>query len=125
MGVPRVRPSKTPLRIFTASASRRWVVMRLWPGARRSSSGWMSSSERGRRGGQPSTTAPMAGPWDSPQVVTLKICPKVLPMRLHAGTHRQRVAGGVHHDGGGGGLAGPAFEGGGTLVDEHRETFER
>ena len=29
-------------------------------------------------GGQPSTTQPIAGPWDSPQVVNLKIFPKVL-----------------------------------------------
>ena len=40
----------------------------------------MSASERGRRGGQPSTTAPMAAPWDSPQVVTRKSWPKVFPM---------------------------------------------
>ncbi len=35
-GVPVVRPSNTPLRIFTASASCRWVVKRDWPGLRRS-----------------------------------------------------------------------------------------
>src|SRR5687768_7541588 len=30
-------------------------------------------------GGQPSTTQPTAGPWDSPQVETRKRVPKVLP----------------------------------------------
>src|ERR1700693_1427978 len=30
------------------------------------------------RGGQPSTTQPIAGPWLSPKVVTRKRCPKVL-----------------------------------------------
>jgi hypothetical protein len=30
-------------------------------------------------GGHPSTTAPIAGPWDSPQVVTQNILPNVLP----------------------------------------------
>src|SRR5687767_9846857 len=150
MGVPRVSPSKTPLMIWTESASLRWVVMRLWPGARRSSSGWMSAGERGRRGGQPSTTAPMAGPWDSPQVVTVNVWPKVLAIAGCQGTLRspgppswlfaalarcarsgpeprlslrQCGAGGVHHDVDGGGVVGPAFEGGGALVDEHGEAF--
>jgi hypothetical protein len=31
-------------------------------------------------GGQPSITQPMAGPWDSPKLVTVKRCPKVLPL---------------------------------------------
>jgi hypothetical protein len=30
------------------------------------------------RGGQPSTTQPIAGPWLSPKVVTRKECPNVL-----------------------------------------------
>src|SRR5262245_46536185 len=80
IGVPSVAPSKTPLRIRTVSDSFRWLVRRLWPGRRRSRSGWMSASDKGRRGGQPSTTAPMAPPWDSPQVVTRKSVPKVFPM---------------------------------------------
>ena len=29
---------------------------------------------------QPSITQPMAGPWDSPKLVTAKSCPKVLPL---------------------------------------------
>jgi hypothetical protein len=62
----------------TASGSRRWVVKRDWPGRRLSSQCWMLSSLTGIRGGQPSTTAPIAGPWLSPQVVTRKRWPKVL-----------------------------------------------
>ncbi len=38
----------------------------------------MSSSVRGMPGGQPSITQPMAGPWLSPQVVTLNRWPNVL-----------------------------------------------
>src|SRR5213080_4708017 len=38
----------------------------------------MSASVSGMRGGQPSTTQPIAGPWLSPKVVTLNRCPKVL-----------------------------------------------
>ena len=49
------------------------------PGLRRSSSAWMSPSPRASLGGQPSMTAPMAFPCDSPNVVTLKSTPKVLP----------------------------------------------
>src|SRR5262249_49643306 len=39
----------------------------------------MSASDSGRRGGQPSTTAPMPAPCDSPHVVTRKSWPQVLP----------------------------------------------
>src|SRR6516164_5948643 len=38
----------------------------------------MSRSESAMRGGQPSTTQPIAGPWLSPKVVTRKDCPNVL-----------------------------------------------
>src|ERR1044072_546487 len=38
----------------------------------------MSASESGMRGGTPSTTQPMAGPWLSPQVVKRKRWPKLL-----------------------------------------------
>src|SRR5215831_18323484 len=79
MGVPSVWPSKTPERICTTSVSFRWVTMALWPGTRRSRSGWMSASDRGRRAGQPSTTAPTPAPCDSPHVVTRNSCPQVLP----------------------------------------------
>src|SRR5262245_28676440 len=81
IGVPSVCPSKTPDRILTVSVSLRWVTRALWPGLRRSRSGWMSASDKGSRGGQPSTTAPVAPPCDSPHVVTRKSCPQVLPMR--------------------------------------------
>src|SRR5579883_1011308 len=38
----------------------------------------MSDSASGMRGGQPSTTQPIAGPWLSPQVVTRNRWPKLL-----------------------------------------------
>jgi hypothetical protein len=38
----------------------------------------MSASVRAMRGGQPSTTQPIAGPWLSPKVVTRNMWPKVL-----------------------------------------------
>ena len=62
----------------TSSGSCRCVVNRDWPGRRRSSQGWMSASDSAMRGGQPSTTQPMAGPWLSPQVVTRNRWPKLL-----------------------------------------------
>src|SRR5690348_12390017 len=79
IGVPVVTPSKTPERILTRSGSRRCVVKRDWPGLRRSSQYWISLSASGMRGGVPSTTQPMAGPWLSPQVVNRKTLPKLLP----------------------------------------------
>src|SRR5690348_12248550 len=60
------------------SSSRRWVTKRDVPGLRLSSHTWMSASDSGMRGGQPSTTQPIAGPWLSPQVVTRNRWPKVL-----------------------------------------------
>ena len=45
--------------------------------AARSSQGWISASDSGIRGGQPSTTQPIAGPWLSPQVVTRNRWPNV------------------------------------------------
>src|SRR6516162_11138920 len=39
----------------------------------------MSDSARGKRGGTPSTTTPIAGPWLSPQVVKRKSVPNELP----------------------------------------------
>src|SRR5213594_4676826 len=81
IGVPSVCPSNTPDRICTVSDSLRCDTSALCPGARRSRSGWMSPSDRGSRGGQPSTTAPVAPPCDSPQVVTRKRRPQLLPMR--------------------------------------------
>src|SRR5215470_11570140 len=75
---PLASSTNTPERIFTASGSRRWVVKRDWPGRRRSSSRWMSSAVSGMRGGQPSTTQPIAGPWLSPKLVKRNMWPKVL-----------------------------------------------
>jgi hypothetical protein len=48
----------------------------------------MSASVSGMRGGQPSTTQPIAAPWLSPKVVTRNIWPKVLN---DIGFHRLRV----------------------------------
>ena len=70
IGVPVVRPSKTPETMRTRSASRRWVVKRDCPGRRRSSQGWMSLSASAMPGGAPSIMQPISGPWLSPQVVT-------------------------------------------------------
>ena len=82
IGVPVVTgpapSSNTPDRICAVSLSRRWVTKRLPPGFLWSSHGWMSASVSGSRGGQPSITQPIAGPWLSPQVVTRNRWPKVL-----------------------------------------------
>src|SRR5512140_762651 len=40
----------------------------------------MSASESSMPGGQPSMTQPIAGPWDSPKLVTANRAPKVLPL---------------------------------------------
>ena len=61
------------------NVSRRCVVNRDWPGLRLSSHCWMSGSASARRGGTPSTTTPIAGPWLSPQVVNRNRVPNELP----------------------------------------------
>src|SRR3989442_4581901 len=81
IGVPSVCPSKRPVRICTVAGFLPCDTSALCPGARGSGSGWMAASDRGSRGGQPSTTAPVAPPCDSPHVVTRKRRPQVLPMR--------------------------------------------
>src|SRR6185312_11198760 len=75
---PLASSVNTPDMIFTASGSCRCVVKRDCPGRRRSSSRWMSSTTSGMRGGQPSTTQPIAGPWLSPKLVKRNMRPKVL-----------------------------------------------
>src|SRR5580698_3714493 len=79
MGVPVVRPSNTPDRIRTSSPSRRWLTKCEVPVRRRSMSGCRSASLRGSPGGQPSTMQPRAGPWLSPNVVTVNSLPMELP----------------------------------------------
>src|SRR5690606_37042066 len=64
--------------ISARSPSWRWVTRRLWPGRRRSRSRCTSVTSRPSRGGQPSTTTPTAGPWDSPKVERRKTVPKLL-----------------------------------------------
>src|SRR5690606_23390081 len=49
-----------------------------WPTRRRSSSACTISVLTSMPAGQPSSTTPSAGPWDSPQVVILKRRPKLL-----------------------------------------------
>src|ERR1043166_4139386 len=115
MGVPVVtcagmRSSwNTPERMRTWSGSLRCVTYVDWPGLRRSRSAWMSASESGMPGGQPSTTHPIAGPWLSPKVVKRKRWPKVLcdivlglydrNVRRVLGLHADHVIAGVdmHH----------------------------
>src|SRR6478736_3958019 len=80
IGWPVVRPSKTPERNSTVSASLRGVVMSLCPGRRRSRSACTSATVSGSPGGQPSTTTPTDGPWLSPQVEIEKSLPKELGM---------------------------------------------
>src|SRR6056297_1578854 len=79
MGVPVVLPSKTPECMLTVSGSLRGVVMKLWPGLRRSSCSWMSASAISTPGVAPSTITPTAPPCDSPKVVSRKRWPKLLP----------------------------------------------
>src|SRR5579863_4997313 len=79
IGVPVVRPSKTPERMRTWSASRRWLTKCDVPVRRRSTSCCRSASVSSSPGGQPSTMHPSAGPWLSPKVVTVKSLPMVLP----------------------------------------------
>ena len=85
IGTPSVWPSSTPDWISATSSSLRGVVILLWPGRRRFSSCWMSSTLSGILGGQPSTTTPMPGPWDSPQVLMRKSVPKLLAIGGHVG----------------------------------------
>src|SRR5690606_39274984 len=80
IAVPVVLPSNVPDRILTRSASRRCVVNLLVPGLRASRNGWIAASLIGSPGGHPSTTAPSAGPWLSPQVVKRKTRPKVFTL---------------------------------------------
>ena len=79
MGVPVVLPSKTPDRICTRSASLRAVVMADCPGFLLSRYTWIISSLISMPAGKPSRTAPRAGPWDSPHVVSCSILPIVEP----------------------------------------------
>src|SRR4051812_12349094 len=62
----------------TASGSWRCVVYLDVPGRRLSSHTCKSASVKAMRGGTPSTTQPIAGPWLSPNVVKRKRVPKVL-----------------------------------------------
>src|SRR5664279_2403456 len=76
--LPVVSSVNTPDMIFTASGACRWVVKSDWPGRRLSRWAWMSAASSGMRGGQPSTTQPIAAPWLSPKLVNRNIWPNVL-----------------------------------------------
>ena len=80
IGVPVVFPSNKPERISALSGSFLPVVTVLWPGLRLSRSFCMSSALSVSPDGQPSITQPIAGPWDSPQVVSLNRVPNVFDM---------------------------------------------
>src|SRR5262249_29586167 len=97
IGVPVVRPSKTPERIRTWSPSRRWLTKWEVPVRRRSTSACRSDSARAIPGGQPSTIQPMAGPWLSPNVVTVNSLPIVLPDMNARHAVAQPSAGKPHH----------------------------
>ena len=75
IGVPVVLPSNTPDMICTLSDSFLCVVTLLCPGFRLSRSFCISLSDNLIFGGQPSTTQPIAGPCDSPHVVSRNIFP--------------------------------------------------
>src|SRR5690606_42035878 len=97
IGVPVVTPSYTPLRISTWSASRRAEVWRVLPVARRARSWTKSSGASAIPGGQPSITQPIAGPCDSPKVVTRNRWPKVFnsfPSGSEQAAGRRRRRGG-------------------------------
>src|SRR5215813_3648556 len=55
----------------------------------------MSGSASGKRGGTPSTTTPIAGPWLSPQVVNRNKVPNELPAIVSSGLWHHRDVGGV------------------------------
>src|SRR6266545_2060184 len=73
--VSRSRPDKTS----TMSSSSRAVTSLLCPGLRRASQDCTCSTSNVWPDEQPSTTQPTATPWLSPNVVTQKLRPKVLP----------------------------------------------
>src|ERR1700733_6829453 len=79
IGVPVVLPSNMPDSSCTWSPSRRWLTKCEVPVRRRSTSACTSASLKESPGGQPSTMHPMTGPWLSPNVVTAKSLPIVLP----------------------------------------------
>src|SRR3546814_15657816 len=69
--------------LFFFSSRRRHTICALVTGVQTcalpiwSRKGWISASLNARPGGQPSTTAPMAGPWLSPQVENRNMRPNV------------------------------------------------
>ncbi len=77
--MPVVTPSNTPESSRTASASLRLVGRGALAGLAAIQLFWISASQSGMPGGQPSSTPPRPGPCDSPNVVRRSARPKVLP----------------------------------------------
>ncbi len=72
IGLPRVRPCRTPERISTVSVSIFIRPPRPWPSCRRAMSRSSASRSSSRPAGMPSTIATRPGPCDSPAVVKRK-----------------------------------------------------
>src|ERR1700722_2767629 len=106
IGVPVVRPSNTPERMRTASASWRWLTNFEVPVRRRSISACRSASLSSSPGGHPSTMQPSAGPWLSPKLVTVKSLPKVFPDMFLSLSLRSELRGREHEY-----AIAPAFKG--------------
>ena len=68
-GAPVVRLWNNPERMWGWSASFRAVDRALFPGALRARSKRTASKSSSSPEGTPSSTTPMAGPWDSPKIV--------------------------------------------------------
>src|SRR4051812_27976756 len=103
IGLPRVRPWRTP---DVTSARSRSIFMRPprpWPSWRRARSRSMSSGRSSRPAGRPSTTAVRPGPCDSPAVVKRSAIPP-LPYRRSAGARRGLLLDDSHARPGGEGL---------------------
>ena len=75
IGAPVVTPLRMPLITSGSSVSERWVVRSDEPGARRRI--WMrtASMSMASQAGTPSSTTPIAGPCDSPKIVTFTRSP--------------------------------------------------
>src|SRR5215210_4518942 len=108
IGLPSVRPCRTPAVTSARSDSIFMRPPRPWPSWRRARSRSMSSGRSSRPAGRPSTTAVRPGPCDSPAVVKRSAIPPLPYWRVagllllegHAGPTRER--GGKQGLGGGG-----------------------
>ncbi|CAN3995960.1 SpoVT-AbrB domain-containing protein, partial [Dysosmobacter welbionis] len=74
-GAPQVTPFSRPERNTGASASLRAVERWLFPGFRRARKAFSSSRSMASPAGRPSTTTPMALPWDWPKTEIFRRLP--------------------------------------------------